>query len=35
MANLLLSMLDRVGVRLPSFGDSTGRAEGLSGPLAL
>ena len=35
MANLLLSMLDRVGVRLPSFGDSTGRVEGLSGPLAL
>ena len=35
MANLLLSLLDRVGVRLPSFGDSNGRVEGLPEPLSL
>jgi hypothetical protein len=27
MSNLLLSMLDKVGVRQDSFGDSTGRLE--------
>ena len=35
MANLLLSLLDKVGTRLPSFGDSTGRVEGLPEPLSL
>lgn len=29
LTNLYLSMLDRVGVTLPSFGDSTGRLAGL------
>jgi hypothetical protein len=29
--NLYLSLLDRVGVSVPSFGDSTGRLTGLEG----
>lgn len=29
LTNLYLSMLDRVGVNVPSFGDSTGRLSGL------
>jgi hypothetical protein len=31
LTNLYLSMLDRVGVSVPSFGDSTGRLTGLEG----
>jgi len=31
MANLLVSMLDRVGAPVDSFGDSTGRLRGLEG----
>jgi hypothetical protein len=31
MANLLVSMLDRMDVRVDSFGDSTGRLRGLEG----
>jgi len=31
MANLFLAMLDRVGVPLDSFGDSTGKLTGLEG----
>jgi hypothetical protein len=31
MTNLLLSMLDKVGVRAEKLGDSTGRLETLSG----
>jgi len=31
MANLLLSMMDRMGTRVNSFGDSTGRLRGLEG----
>jgi len=31
MANLLLSMMDRMGTRVDSFGDSTGRLRGLEG----
>ena len=27
MSNLLLSMLDKVGIEMPSFGDSTGKLE--------
>jgi hypothetical protein len=30
MANLYLSMLDRMGVPVETLGDSTGRLEGLS-----
>ena len=30
LANLHLTLLDKVGVRLPSFGDSTGRIEELA-----
>jgi hypothetical protein len=29
--NLYLSMMDRMGVSPPSFGDSTGRLSGLEG----
>jgi hypothetical protein len=29
VANLFVSMLDAVGVPVPSFGDSTGPLEGL------
>lgn len=32
LANLHLTLLDRVGVRLDSFGDSTGRIDGLYAP---
>jgi len=35
MANLLLTMLDKVGVNEPSFGDSNGRVDGLLEPLSL
>lgn len=31
LMNLYLAMLDRVGVNVPSFGDSTGRLTGLEG----
>src|SRR6202040_4397697 len=31
LMNLYLSMLDRVGVQVDSFGDSTGRLSGLGG----
>ena len=30
MTNLLLSMLDKVGVPMDKIGDSTGKLEGLS-----
>jgi hypothetical protein len=29
MANLFLTMMDRMGARVENFGDSTGRVEGL------
>jgi len=35
MTNLLLTMLDKVGVHLDSFADSTGRVAGLREPLSL
>jgi hypothetical protein len=35
LANLHLTLLDRVGVRLDSFGDSTGKVEDLFDPVAL
>ena len=35
LANLHLSLLDRVGVQLDFFGDSTGKVEGLFDPIAL
>jgi hypothetical protein len=35
MANLHLSLLDKVGVKLDRFGDSTGRLDELSEPLSL
>lgn len=35
MANLHLSLLDSVGVRLDAFGDSTGRLDTLFTPVAL
>lgn len=35
MANLLLSVLDKVGIPLDSFGDSTGRLEEIAEPLSL
>lgn len=35
LANLHLTLLDKVGVRLDSFGDSTGRLLELEEPLAL
>jgi hypothetical protein len=31
MTNLLVSMLDKVGVRTETLGDSTGRLETLTG----
>jgi hypothetical protein len=31
MCNLLVSMLNRVGAPVPSFGDSTGALRGLDG----
>ena len=35
MTNLLLTMLDKAGVHLDSFADSTGRVAGLREPLSL
>ena len=35
LANLHLTLLDRVGVHLDSFGDSTGKIEDLFDPVAL
>jgi hypothetical protein len=35
MANLLLSLMDKVGVRLDKFGDSTGRLAELAEPLSV
>ena len=35
LANLHLTMLDRVGVRLDSFADSTGKLQELAEPLTL
>jgi hypothetical protein len=35
LANLHLTLLDRVGVRLDSFGDSNGKVEDLFDPVAL
>src|SRR5262252_8886130 len=35
LANLHLTLLDKVGVRLDKFGDSTGKVEGLFEPLGL
>ncbi len=35
LANLHLALLDKVGVRIDRFGDSTGRLEGLFEPLAI
>jgi hypothetical protein len=35
LANLHLTLLDRVGVRVDKFGDSSGKIEDLFEPLAL
>ena len=35
MTNLLLTLLDKVGVHLDSFADSTGRVDELQEPLSL
>src|SRR5436309_9701726 len=35
LANLHLTLLDKVGVRLDSFADSRGKVDGLSEPLAM
>jgi hypothetical protein len=35
LANLHLTLLDRVGVRLDSFGDSEGKIDGLFEPVTL
>ena len=35
LANLHLTLLDRVGARLDAFGDSNGKIDGLFDPLAL
>ena len=35
LANLHVTLLDRVGVRLDSFGDSSGKVEDLFNPVAL
>ena len=35
LANLHLTLLDKVGIRLDSFADSTGKLDELSGPLGL
>ena len=35
LANLHLSLLDKVGVRLESFGDSTGKIDNLFEPLSV
>ena len=35
LANLHLTLLDKVGVRLDSFGDSQGKLDELSDPLSI
>ena len=35
LANLHLTLLDKVGVRLDSFGDSRGKVEQLFEPVSL
>ncbi len=35
LANLHLTLLDKAGVRLEKFQDSTGKVEGLFEPLGL
>jgi hypothetical protein len=35
LANLHLTLLDRVGVHVDSFGDSSGKVEDLFDPVAL
>ena len=35
LANLHLTLLDKVGVRLDKFGDSTGKIDGLLDPLSV
>jgi hypothetical protein len=30
LCNLYLALLDRMGVELPTFGDATGRLQGLA-----
>jgi hypothetical protein len=35
LANLHLTLLDRVGVRLDSFADSTGKIAELTDPVSL
>ena len=35
LANLHLTLLDRVGIRLDSFGDSNGKIDDLFGPVSL
>jgi hypothetical protein len=35
LANLHLTLLDRVGIRLDSFGDSNGKIETLFDPAVL
>jgi hypothetical protein len=35
LANLHLTLLDKVGVRLDSFADSTGKMDDLFGPLSI
>ena len=35
MCNLFLTMMDRMGVHIEDFGDSTGRVSGLDGGLNL
>jgi len=35
LANLHLSLLDKVGVKLDKFADSTGKVDGLFEPLSF
>ena len=35
MANLHLTLLDKAGVRMDSFADSTGKVDGLFEPLSI
>jgi len=35
LANLHLTLLDKVGVRIDSFADSTGQIDGLFQPLTV
>jgi hypothetical protein len=35
LANLHLTLLDKVGVRLDRFGDSNGKVDGLFEPLGI